>query len=54
MVLAFMVRDPSLEGLVFMLAGPTAPGFLLGGKMLKPFKSTRGGEWTEGSNCLGD
>ena len=54
MVCAFVVSDPSLAGLVFMLAGPTAPGFFLGGKMLKPFKSTLGGEWKEGSNCLGD
>lgn len=50
----FIVRDPSLAGLVFTLAGPTAPGFFLGGKILKPFKSTLGGEWMEGSNCLGD
>ena len=40
MVFAFVVSDPSLAGLVFMLAGPTAPGFFFGGKMLKPFKST--------------
>ena len=54
MVVAFIVRDPSRAGLVFTLAGPTAPGFFFGGKMLKPFKSTLGGKWIEGSNYLGD
>jgi hypothetical protein len=49
-----LVSEPSRTGLTLTLEATAAAGFLLGGKMLKPLRSTLGVECVVASNYLGD